>query len=155
MSISCEGGKKKLQAAVPLAKLDTFREILKENAYRLSDRRHMSDLVPFILSQERADVKREVSGRPLSVIFDGTTRLGEALVIVVRFVDDEFVIQQRLVRLQLLAKSMTGEEIARELINCLSVEYSVRADLVLATMHDRAASNNVAIRTLKVINPSS
>ena len=146
--------KKKLRAAVPLAKLDTFREILKENAYRLSDRRHMSDLVPFILSQERADVKREVSGGPLSVIFDGTTRLGEALVIVVRFVDDEFVIKQRLVRLQLLAKSMTGEEIARELINCLSVEYSVRADLVLATMHDRAASNNMAIRTLKVINPA-
>ena len=53
----------------------------------------MSDLVPLIISQEQADVKRELSGRPVSVIFDGTTRLGEAMAIVVRFVDDELVIQ--------------------------------------------------------------
>ena len=83
-----------LRAAVPLTKLEIFREILEENAYRLSDRRHMSDLVPLIISQEQADVKRELSGRPVSVIFDGTTRLGEAMAIVVRFVDDELVIQQ-------------------------------------------------------------
>lgn len=143
-----------LRAAVPLAKLHIFREILEENAFRLSDRRHMTDLVPFVLSQEQADVKREISGKPLSVIFDGTTRLGEAMVIVVRFIDEAFVIQQRLVRLQLLSKSMTGEEIARELIDSLSVQYSIRSDLVLATMRDRAACNNVAVRTLKVVYPT-
>ena len=143
-----------LRAAVPLTKLEIFREILEENVYRLSDRRHMSDLVPLIISQEQADVKRELSGRPVSVIFDGTTRLGEAMAIVVRFVDDELVIQQRLVRLQLLSKSMAGEEIARVLINTLSVEYSINSQLVLATMRDRAACNNVAIRTLKIVYPA-
>lgn len=52
--------------------------------------------------------------------FDGTTRLGEALSVVLRFVDEEkWVIQQRLVRLRLLAKSLCGEEIARELISIL------------------------------------
>ena len=35
----------------------------------------------------------------ISVIFDGTTRLGEALAIVVRFVDDGWKINQSLVRL--------------------------------------------------------
>ncbi len=111
----------------------------------------MSDLVPFILTQEQANVKSEISGRPLS---DGTTHLGEAMAIVVRFVNDSFVIKQRLIRLQLLAKSIRGEEIARELINSLSVQYSVPSDLVLAAMHDRASVNTVAIRTLKIVYPS-
>ena len=34
------------------------------------------------------------------------------MAIIIRFVDTEWVIQQRLVRMQLLAKSLTGEEIA-------------------------------------------
>ena len=91
-----------LLAAVHLAKLDTFRGLLEESALRLTDRRHMSDLIPFVHSQEQSDIKTEICDRPISVIFDGTTRLGEALAIVVRFVDDSFAIQQRLVHLQLL-----------------------------------------------------
>ena len=87
-----------LRAAVPLTKLDYFRELLEESAYRLSDRRHMSDLVPLVVSQEQADIKSEVSGRQVSVVFDGTTRLGEAMAIVVRYIDDSFTIQQRLIR---------------------------------------------------------
>ena len=46
------------------------------------------------------------------MIFDGTSRLGEALAIVLRFVGENWIIEQRLVRIQLLAKSMSGEEIA-------------------------------------------
>ena len=46
---------------------------------------------------------------------------------------------------------MTGEEIARELINTLSVVYGISSHLVLATMRDCAACNNVAISTLKIV----
>lgn len=41
----------------------------------------------------------------MGVAFDGTTRLGEALSIVLCFVTEDFEIKQRLVRLQLLAKA--------------------------------------------------
>ena len=51
------------------------------------------------------------------------------------------VIQQRLIRMQLLVKSMNGEEIARELINTLSAQYSIGSDLLIAAIHDRAACN--------------
>ena len=91
-----------LCAAVPLTKLNAFRDLLEENMFRLTDRRHMSDLVPHIVTQEKADIKAEMQGKPVSVIFDGTTRLGEAMAIVIRFVDESFVIQQRLIRMQLL-----------------------------------------------------
>ena len=45
----------------------------------------------------------------MGVIFDGTTRLGKALSIVLHFVSEDFEIKQRLIRLQLLAKSLTTE----------------------------------------------
>ena len=106
-----------LRTATPLNKLNHFRGLLEENALLLSDRRQMADIVPFIFSQEQKLIKQEISGKYLSIVFDGTTRLGEAMAIIVRYVDSEWCIQQRLIRLQMLEKSMNGEEIARVLID--------------------------------------
>ena len=77
----------------------------------------------------------------MAVIFDGTSRLGEALVVVLRFMDFEsWSPQQRLVRLQLLAKSMSGDEIARELISILSTELGIPGGKLLASMRDCAST---------------
>ena len=143
-----------LRAAVPLSKVDAFRDLLEES-FRLTDRRHMCDLIPFIITQEKADIKAEIVGRPVSVVFDGTThaRLGEAMAIVIRFVDNSFAITQCLIRLQLLTKSMTGEEIARELINTLCRTWH-KLSHILGCMHDRAACNGIAMRTLKIVFPA-
>ncbi len=82
------------------------------------------------------------------MVFDGTIRLGEVFVIVVRFVTSDWCVQQRMNCLQLLVKTMTGDEIARQIINTLSVEQQV-----VGMVHDCASTNNVAIRTLKVLYP--
>ena len=142
-----------LRAAVPLNKLDCFRDLLEENAYHLSDRRHMSDLVPFILKEEQCRIRKEIADKHVAVIFDGTTRLGEALAIVLRFVSDDWTLEQRLVRMQLLAKILKGEEIARELIHVLSTDYSIGSSSLLAAMRDWASSNGVAMRTLAIVYP--
>ena len=42
-----------------------------QGEYVSLDRRHMSDLVPLICAQEQADIKAEISGKPVSVVFDG------------------------------------------------------------------------------------
>ena len=137
-----------LKAGIPL---NNLREILQENALCLTDRSHMSDLILFIHSQEVNLIKAEIANRPVSVVFDGTTRLGEAMAIVFHFVDDDLKVVQRLVRLQLLQKSMCAEEIARKLITTLSVNYGISSDRLMAAMHDRAATNGVAMRTVKAI----
>ena len=142
-----------LRAGVPLNKLQYFREVLQNHAYRLADNRGMYDLIPFVLADETKQIKAEIDSKNLSVIFDGTTRLGEALAIIVRFMTG-WKVEQRLVRLQLLVKSMSGEEIAREIVNTLSVEYGVSVDRILATMHDRASANEAAVRTLRVLYPN-
>jgi hypothetical protein len=75
------------------------------------------------------------------------------LIIVLQFVDDNWDIQQRVARLMLLAKSLTGEELARQLIVCLSTELGMTANMILASMRDRASVNTAAMSTIKIVLP--
>ena len=68
-----------------------------------------------------------------------------------RFVDDEYSIQQRLIRLQLLSKSIAGEELAREIITVLQAHYKVLPGLLVSAMHDRASVNTVAMTTIGIV----
>ena len=73
------------------------------------------------------------------------------MVIVVRYLTDVWVIKQDVCRLMLLTKSMTGEEVARQIVNAVSTEMGISSDLVVGAMHDRASVNAVAMRTMNVI----
>lgn len=66
----------------------------------------MLDIVPFVLEQEQVQIKKEIAGNPLSIIFDGTSELWEAIAIAVRFIDSERSIQQQLIQFEVLAKSL-------------------------------------------------
>jgi hypothetical protein len=144
-----------MKAGIPLEKLECqeLRDLLQENGYRLTDARHMRDLVPFIHQQEQDNLKTELKGRDLSITFDGTSRLGEVLAVVVRFVYN-WTIQERLVRLKFLTKSMNGEELARELITVLSIKLSLESHQLLAVMRDRASVNGAALNIVKIMYPN-
>ena len=137
-----------LQAGVPLSKLSIFRDLLEEIGFRLSDRRFILDLIPFILNEEEACLKQELVGKQVGVIIDGTTWLGETMALILRFVSESWMLEQRLVRIQLLSKSTTGKEIARELIHVLSANYAIGPDQLI-----RAAVNGVVMRTMTVVYP--
>lgn len=141
-----------MRAGIPIGKLDILKDILEEKALRLADTRHMLDLIPFILDEEQAMIREEIKGKFVSVIFDGTSRLGEVLAVVLRYVED-YEIKQRLVRLETLTKSMTGEEVARELISVLSASFGIKSDLLIAALRDGTSVNNVAMTVLKVVYP--
>lgn len=126
------------KAGVPMNKIDKFRDILEESGLRLAGRKPLSDLIPFIYSEELKQLKSEVKEKTISVIFDGTCRLGEALAIIVCYVSSTFTIEQRLIKLQLLTKSLNGEEIAREVLSILSTVYGINSCDLAATMRDRA-----------------
>ncbi len=141
-----------LKAGVPFTKLDHFRDILEENAYRLSDRRGMSNLIPFILSEERERIGNEIDDKHVSITFEGTSTLGEALVIVLRFLDN-WEIKQRLIHTQTFVKSTTGEELAREVLGVLCRDYKLSTEQVLAGMRDCASMNGVAVQHIKIMFP--
>ena len=52
-----------MRAGVPIGKLEVLRDILEEKALRSADTRHMLDLIPFILTEERAIIREEIKDR--------------------------------------------------------------------------------------------
>ena len=58
--------------------IDSFRDILEELAH--------ADLIPFIREEEQRETQDELRGKQLSLIFDGTTHIAEAMAIVIRYV---------------------------------------------------------------------
>ena len=67
------------------------------------------------------------------------------MVIVVRFID-QWSVQQRLVKLEVLARSLNAEQLAQRLIQCLAVEYGIKPNHLLAAMKDGAAVNGTGLR---------
>jgi len=90
-----------LKAGVEPSKLNHFQEILEENAFSLSGSQHLRKLIPFVLKDERTKVKK-IEGKTLSVIFDGTTHVCEATVVLICFVVDIDWTIKRVVRLMLI-----------------------------------------------------
>ena len=97
-------------------------------------------------------MRAQIEHKFLLVIFDGTTRLGEVLAVVILFISDR-TIQQCLVCLKFLMNSMSGEELAEELISILSVTRGVESHRLLIVMRDRASINTPATRVISVMYP--
>ena len=93
-----------LKAGVPLRKIDAFRELLEEDDFALTSATNLRQLLPFICHQEIDILKKEIANKTLSIIFDGTTHVCEAMVLVVRYISDAWVIRQCVCTLMLLAK---------------------------------------------------
>ena len=69
------------------------------------------------------------------------------------YVVDDWKLVQRLVHLVFVEKSMTGENVAREIINILAVPLGIQSHLLIAAMRDGASVNSVPMRTVRVIFP--
>ena len=61
-----------LHAAVPLGKVERFRQMLEENTLQLTDCSHLANLIPVVHQEEHTRLKEEMRDKPASVIFDGT-----------------------------------------------------------------------------------
>lgn len=72
-------------AEIPLAKVDSMRELLEESSLRLTHSSHLSDYIPVVHKWENLEIREEIQGEDVAMTFDGTTRLGEALAIVICF----------------------------------------------------------------------
>ena len=91
-----------LKAGVTLNKLDTFQELVEQNGTCLAGRRSLSNIISFVHHQAVQKISKEIEGKKVSVIF----RMGEVMAILVRFVSDDWRIEQQLICVQLLAKSL-------------------------------------------------
>lgn len=63
-------------------------------------------------------MEKELKGKDVGIIFDGFTREGEALTVLVRFVL-EWEVKSRLARFQITQSSVNGDELVRIIIELL------------------------------------
>ena len=142
-----------LKAGIALQKIDHLRPLLEANNCSLTHSSHLTTYIPFILEEEDKHLHAEIaSTTALSVVFDGSTHLGEAVaIIIVRFMDTNWILQQRLVRLHVVSSSLNGQELTGELIQCLSVKFQIPSSRLVAAIRDGAAVNGAALRNMKEI----
>ena len=88
--------------------------------------------------------------RYYSFIFVGSTQQGEAIAIIIQFVNDQWEIVQRLVRIDIVAKLVTATQISQVLMETLFTDMQIQGQQVLAVMRDGASVNGAAIRNLQV-----
>ena len=70
------------------------------------------------------------------MIFDGSTRQGEAIAVIMRFLDNNWSIIQLFLRIDICSKSVNTDNLAQVLNQCLLVEFGVKANSLLAAMRD-------------------
>ena len=75
--------------------------------HRLTHNNNLREIIPAVLEKEKEKLWSELETvKEASVIFDGTTRMDDALAIVIRFVQEDFKPTQRLLQLEVLAKAL-------------------------------------------------
>ena len=79
------------------------------------------------------------------MLFDGSSHLGEALVILLRFISDGWEIVQRLIRLCVVGKSLNAQQLAREVVTCLATGYHLPPGSIVVMVQDGAAANSYRI----------
>ena len=139
-----------ISGGIPLSKLDILRPLLEKCGHRLTHSANLREIIPAVLEKEREKLLSELeSVKEASVIFDGTARMGEALAIIVRFVQEDFIPTQRLIRLEVLAKALKGDELAQRLMSCLAVKHNFGPNTIIGGIRDGASVNEAALRQLK------
>lgn len=124
-----------------------------EGASWLTLSSHVVDYIPVIQQQERSTIRKAVEGQDVSVFFDGSSHLRETLAIAVQFLSG-WSIQQRIVRLSVLATSFSSENLGREVLMSFSTELGVTGNCLLVSTHDHASVNTAAKRAMSIMYPS-
>lgn len=147
-----------LKAGIPIAKIDKLRPLLEKNGHGPTSSTNLQQNVTLVFEQEIERIKKELSlpgpaemTREVSVIFDGSTRQGEASAIIVRLIDDRWMITQRLIRINICSKSLNADEPVRVLNETLCVEFGIRTNFLLAAMKEGAIVNEGALNPIKFI----
>lgn len=132
-----------------------LRPLLEKNGYRLTESTHQGQYISIVLRRKIEQIKEELAlpGQvgltgDISIIFDGSTRQGKAIAIIVRFLDNNWLIIQRLVRINVCSKSVNADELAQVLNQCLAVDYGIRASSLLAAMRNGTSVNQAALNKI-------
>ena len=139
-----------LYAGIPMEKIDHLRELLERGGTALTDSHNLKALVPKIETFELERLRKELVGQRVCVIYDGTTRLGECIAVLLRWCPPGFkTIEQRLVALRTTKTHMDGDELGALINTILGTTCRVQTINVVCGARDSCATNGKAMRNLE------
>ncbi len=126
-----------MKAGILLSKIDKLRDVFEESGYSLCSSTHLRQLIPFFLLEEKpskrflADLYKSylmsLMLQRLLCSFYGLLKIG--------------LLNNGLVGLMLIAKSVTGGEVTRLLVEDLSTELGISSHFIITAMHARLFVN--------------
>lgn len=142
-----------LASGTPLERLPYFKDLIETGSYSLSDGKELAAVyVPKIEAEQVNLLKDELSTEFISVQFDGTTRLGEAIVCVARYCTANFKLEKRLIMCKTTAKHVNGRQLATLVTELLCTTLKLNASSVIGMSRDSASVNANACKRL-IQNP--
>lgn len=104
-----------------------------------------------VRAHELATLKDELKHQWASVIFDGTTRMGEVLAVVMRFCTADFELKHRLIALRTAEKHMTGPLLSALITRILVKAIGPEAlDHTIAATRDSCSTNGAAMASMQL-----
>jgi hypothetical protein len=141
-----------LAAGVAIEKVDQLRPLLERAQNSLTDSHHLKVFIPKIETREIEKLIEEAAGQRVTIIFDGTTRLGEALVILLRWIPADFAkVEQRLIAFRTTFKHTSGAELAQLIMSVLLTTMKLLPNDLVGGARDSCSTNGVAMRTIKAV----
>jgi hypothetical protein len=138
-----------MYAGIPYAKADMIRPLLEHASHPLTDSRNLGrTYIPLIQERELKRLRKELLKQWFALIFDGTTRLGEAINMVTRSITDEFQICMRLIAFKTLKVHVDGPGLYRLILKTLQMDLGLNLDDCVAWGRDSCATNGVAVDNL-------
>ena len=108
----------------------------------------LAEWIPYVLVEEKKKMWSKMKDQDVFLIFDGTTREGEAFVIIARYVDEHFAVHQCLLRFLTVKQSLEGSQITMVVIQTL-IEASIPIPKVLGSNRDGASVNVKAMKDFR------
>ena len=138
-----------MYAGIPYAKADMIRPLLERASHPLTDSGNLGrTYIPLIQERELQRLRKELLKQWFALIFDGTTRLGEAINMVTRSITDEFQICMRLIAFKTLKVHVDGPGLYRLILKTLQMDLGLNLDDCVAWGRDSCATNGVAVDNL-------
>ena len=129
--------------------INDLRPLLERGGSDLANATNLKPLVPRIEEREFSTLRKELDGHFVTLTFDGTTRIGEVVNVVARYVTDDFILIQRLVAVKTAKKAMKGDELSRFMNQIVQRGLQLDASLVVGGSRDSCSTNGVAIRLME------
>ena len=121
--------------------------LLERSGISLTDRSHLNSYIPQILTVERDKIAEEIRGRFITVMFDGTTRSGEAVNTMYRYCLPDFSkIEQRLVDFTTVKQHFSGQRLGQYLNHIISTGPAKMPPMqVVGAARDSVATNGAGL----------